>query len=533
MARLARPLSPDADQPASGHHPPSSSSSSSSTHPRGIEARHAQQQQQQSPVYPPSPEVGYSSDKENRTSAHAARQRQAKEKSTPTGPGLQTPQSHLGVTPRGSKRRRLVDEQARMPPPSQVANESMVDEDTQFYDPDQDIEERRAVRKGFRDLTRQLNGSRTEYMAPGDRGLMNTLQEANRYFAAVKQTSDATLDSRLLVSAADISYKKTAQMTLGDAAQGIDVDEFVSKCITFMRLGPGDGSGDRSSTSASGSASQSQRRQRRHRPTVADNEVSDDGDHANVDEGDALNWEILGRKACFPHNARPAVPGFLLGPLSVQKRVRAQRSQRPRQPRRDPADVVRAQELQAVDIEKVENSNLTVLCTRIRSRLVQVQKEGQEAVEAEASKNADDSNNNNDEHEMSQSEIKTLMNRHGICDDGGVGFFNFIVNPRSFGQTVENLFYVSFLIRDGSVGIGEDSDHLPTLHATHPRKISEIKEQGIHKHQAVFHLDWHTWEELIKTFNLRDPVIPHRNESDEVLGRSGGGSSVGAGRWYG
>lgn len=285
---------------------------------------------------------------------------------------------------------------------------------------------------------------------------MNTLQEANRYFAAVKQTSDATLDSRLLVSAADISYKKTAQMTLGDAAQGIDVDEFVSKCITFMRRGPNDENGR---NSGSTSASQSQGRRRR-RPTVAvRDDASDDGDDANVDEGDALNWEILGRRACFQHNARPPVPGFLLGPLSVQKRVRAQRSQRGRQPRRDPADVVRAQELQAADIEKVENSNLTVLCTRIRSRLVQVQKEGQEAVEAEAG-NAD---NDDDEHELSQAEIKTLMSRHGICDDGGVGFFNFIVNPRSFGQTVENLFYVSFLIRDGSVGIGEDSDHLPTL----------------------------------------------------------------------
>ncbi len=53
-----------------------------------------------------------------------------------------------------------MEEQTRMapPPPSQSANDSTLDEDTQFYDPDQDIEERRAVRKGFRDLTRQLNG---------------------------------------------------------------------------------------------------------------------------------------------------------------------------------------------------------------------------------------------------------------------------------------------------------------------------------------------------------------------------------------
>ena len=81
--------------------------------------------------------------------------------------------------------------------------------------------------------------SRAEYMTPGSTGLMDTLNKANEIFANVKQTSDATLDSRLLVSAADLSYKKTTSMKLGDTSQSIDLDEFVSKCITFMRRGPG------------------------------------------------------------------------------------------------------------------------------------------------------------------------------------------------------------------------------------------------------------------------------------------------------
>jgi hypothetical protein len=38
-----------------------------------------------------------------------------------------------------------------------------------------------------------------------------------------------------------------------------------------------------------------------------------------------------------------------------------------------------------------------------------------------------------------------------------INFFEFIINPESFGQTVENLFYLSFLIRDGKVNIDDES----------------------------------------------------------------------------
>jgi hypothetical protein len=40
----------------------------------------------------------------------------------------------------------------------------------------------------------------------------------------------------------------------------------------------------------------------------------------------------------------------------------------------------------------------------------------------------------------------------------GINFLEFVINPNSFGQTVENIFYASFLIKEGAAGMQVDDD---------------------------------------------------------------------------
>lgn len=90
----------------------------------------------------------------------------------------------------------------------------------------------------------------------------------------------------------------------------------------------------------------------------------------------------------------------------------------------------------------------------------------------------------------------------------GINFFAFVCNPESFSQTVENCFYVSFLVREGRVGIDVADSGLVMIYAREPRHEDEEAENV--SHQAVMEMDMATWREAVELFDLREPLIPSR-----------------------
>lgn len=74
------------------------------------------------------------------------------------------------------------------------------------------------------------------------------------------------------------------------------------------------------------------------------------------------------------------------------------------------------------------------------------------------------------EGDMTQHENATTANVRlvdaALRKHGPLHLFEFFVNPESFGQSVENLFYFSFLIREGRARIDQDKNGQPIARAT-------------------------------------------------------------------
>jgi hypothetical protein len=263
--------------------------------------------------------------------------------------------------------------------------------------------------------------------------LLDALKKQDNLFGKVRQTADAALDSRFLVNASELAGKKLNNSLQGNAGVGIDLDQFVSKCIYFMKSGGRiDGEEDA--------------------PAVP---VPDDDDDAG---DDGLDWALLGRHACFPCNRRPPTSSFLLGPLSVQKRVRT--TQRKARSQRQPmGPTTRPHEIKEGDIQQAESSNLSKIVTSINTRLKAHIEKVDGLVMTELSEIPED--------ELVPDDVAAASKRYRAAvtpsQELAVSLLDFAINPHDFGQTVENLFYISFLVREGNVKILKDEDGLPLL----------------------------------------------------------------------
>ncbi|KZV98594.1 hypothetical protein EXIGLDRAFT_727665 [Exidia glandulosa HHB12029] len=191
-----------------------------------------------------------------------------------------------------------------------------------------------------------------------------------------------------------------------------------------------------------------------------DDEQDEDEEDPRASGGEPLAWDKVARRALTMSRRVPAMD-FMLGPLAIEVKERVVKKRVAHEKVTEPER--RPQELKESDIQKSENE--TTKNVLLLSKLLRKQKR--------------------------------------------INLFKFIIHPTDFAQSVENLFYLSFIIREGQCGLEFEEDGEPVIFTTR-QPTDEDYAKGIRKHQVVLTLEMDAWKRAIEVFNITEPIIPSR-----------------------
>ena len=91
------------------------------------------------------------------------------------------------------------------------------------------------------------------------------------------------------------------------------------------------------------------------------------------------------------------------------------------------------------------------------------------------------------------------------CDDiGKVSIWDFIIDPESYSASVENLFHLTFLIKDGRCDLFEEEGY---IYLKACKGVSEHELSRRHHSQFVFSLSFEFWQQLIDEFGIQEALV--------------------------
>jgi len=246
-----------------------------------------------------------------------------------------------------------------------------------------------------------------------------------------------------------------------------------------------------------------------------------------------FDWEMLGEQCSVCYNAVPSKVSFLNGPLTdgteLQVRQRAQRQRHVAEEKGEEA------EPEAVK-EQVKNADQLSATEKTMSKMFKVLKRRCETSYLDKKGALVEAFSND-----LPAPIKKKLRKHGP----EINAVQFLFNPQSFTQTVENIFHYSFLVKKGLASIarrdkeesteakdeegrtdGPEWESGPVCRTVQADKSKGPSASHAPPRQAIVSLTMKDWRDLCRAYNVERGDLPHRTGSQFARGAPSASQSI-------
>ncbi|XP_072935414.1 uncharacterized protein Nse4 [Epargyreus clarus] len=117
--------------------------------------------------------------------------------------------------------------------------------------------------------------------------------------------------------------------------------------------------------------------------------------------------------------------------------------------------------------------------------------------------------------ELPQEDLAIVKSIHKFIkkrsERGPLSYLHCVLDPASFCRTVENIYHVSFLARDGKVAVDIDNNHgIPMLRAVEGGRADQ---PGGDNNQFVMSIDMARWKSLVQACGIREAMMKFQQDS--------------------
>ncbi len=238
------------------------------------------------------------------------------------------------------------------------------------------------------------------------------------------------------------------------------------------------------------------------------------------DDGVYFNWRLFGREVGSMFNSTPSHVSFMNGPLDAEYEAK----QRKKAERRKRTNVDDVEEKEVGTVQQKKRSKDQDKLSAAERNVDQMKK----LVEKHSVENNNlhveeaEKEFNKSYTEWTKEERSAFNKMHPDPDQ--VEAVPFLFNPNSFTQTVENIFSLSFLVKNGDAKVKVkkpeecvSENQKPGLYIKYfDAKKEEKRSKQRQKRQAIVSLSMADWKALVNAHQVKESVVPHRAKSKYI-----------------